>query len=125
MREARSAGVDAVEDAVEDAGVADFAGPAVEDCEAGVDDVDEEEGGLGEDGCCLKGVVVVIARTAVKDLWELSPPAVMGLSDLPVSAARNKRAICDTGMVLDAVVVVVLKLRRRRVEVALEPYSVT
>lgn len=91
MREARSAG--------EDAGAAEFAGPAADDCEAGVDDVDEAAGGLGEDDCCLRGVVVVIVRTA-ENLWALSPLAgtVAELSNLTAPAARNERAICDTGM---------------------------
>lgn len=104
MREARSAGVDA-----EDAGGAEFAGPAADDCDAGVDDVDEADGGLGEDGCCLKGVVVVIVRTA-ENLWALSPRAgtVVELSNPTAPAARNERAICDTGMVWTGVVVVVV-----------------
>lgn len=98
IREARSA-----DDA---AGVAVVPVDDVVDCDAGMEDVEEVEGGLGAEGagwlycCCARGRAVVIVRVR----WFALNPRVpettfcVGWTIPRACEARNERARCETGM---------------------------
>lgn len=98
MREARSA-----DDA---AGVAVVPVDAVVDCDAGVEDVEEVEGGLGAEGagwlycCCARGRAVVIVRVSWFVLNPRAPETTfcVSLDCSRACEARKERARRETGM---------------------------